>query len=522
MSGLEAIAVIGVVASLIAAFKDSSSIANAIKQRRKSKPDALPPTFQLEEALAAGEQEIQRVAADGIRKYGHEWVEDDLEAKVALQAIVIEVQASMLKDLRIAVQDDSVTDFADVIEVSTEARMKAVNILTGLYLRKNKQASSPAVEVPHQVSGASARATEQAQSPPQQRSQPIPVPDRSRDVIEPPRQQEIANERWKSSNETRPTDVGRPERKQSQSRSSWKRKLSGWTQSYVDEQLKGPLPTSIEQTAPPARPYPASMSSTLGRTPLPYSLSPTQTHSDPLNPWAETRSTTDSESRRSVHSMQSQQLNRQDTRFSIHATTISPENNFGGFCQGAYQLQVGLIDSAIKRKNESVSMTGQGQYYACRGKRCVFEGPAVMYEQGWSYDRNLRSRTGLKYRWLFLAKSHIPQERVKNKLYDFRCLICVLLGDKSSIFHGTNHLLEHVGGHAGSQVAGIILRGPLVLGNSSIAPAHDDNFDINFLSERASSFLEHSSSSPTSTHMSSDVISVEGYDTMSTFNPKWR
>ena len=110
MSGLEAIAVIGVVASLITAFKDSNSIANAIKQRRKSKSGALPPTVELEEALTAGAQEIQKAAAEGSRRWGLNWVDDEVEAKVALQEIVIEVQASMLKDLTIAVQDDSITD----------------------------------------------------------------------------------------------------------------------------------------------------------------------------------------------------------------------------------------------------------------------------------------------------------------------------------------------------------------------------------------------------------------------------
>ena len=120
MSGLEAIAVIGVVASLITAFKDSNSIANAIKQRRKSKPGALPPTVELEEALTAGEQEIQKAAAEGIRRWGQNWVDDEVDAKVALQEIVIEVQASMLKDLSIAVQDDNITDASSPFSIRSK------------------------------------------------------------------------------------------------------------------------------------------------------------------------------------------------------------------------------------------------------------------------------------------------------------------------------------------------------------------------------------------------------------------
>ena len=397
--------------------------------------------------------------------------------------------------------------------------MRAVNILTSLYLHKKRQTSFRAEQTcqPPEESGVIA----QAHTPPQHRSKPIPTSDRRRDGIGSPSPQGISGERSQPSNEMPPTHDRRPERKQEQLRSSWKKKLSSWTQSYVDEQPKGPVMTDAEQLAP-VRPYSASLSATLERVPPPRCLSPVITHSEGTHPLAVARSTTDSDSRRSVHSIQSQQLNRRDTQLSIQSTTISPENNFAGFCQGAYHLQVGLIDSAIKLHNASTSMTGQGQYYACRSKRCVFEGPAMMYERGWSYDRNLRSRNQLKYRWLFLAKSHVSQARVKNKLYDFKCLICVLLGDKSSKFHGSNQLLEHVSGHAGTQIGAITLLGPFLLGNNSIKQAHDDDFDINFLPDRTSSFLEHSSSSPTSTHISSDVMSVENYDSLSTFNPKWR
>ena len=535
MSGLEAIAVIGVVAALVTAFKDSSTIANSIKQRRKNKEGALPPTDELEEALAEGEHEIQKAAAVGIRKFGPAFVEEDrefrfhqaqkpllmnaVEAKVALQTVVIEVQASLLRDLTLAVQDDSVTDFSDVIDASTEARMKAVNILTGLYLRKKQQVSSPVVGQQHSILEAPARVNQQPQSPSPQKSQPIPVPARPQVPVQPMRSKDTEN------NQRKPKNSRRVEATPEPTHSSWKRKLSGWTQSYVDERIsKGSPPKRTEHATEPALQYPASMSSTLGRTPPPYQLSPSQTRADPSNPWVEAQSMTDSDSRQSIHSTQSQHLNRQDTHFSTQSTTISPGNAFGGFCEGAYHLQVGLPESALKRKNDSVSMTGQGQYFACRGKRCAFEGPAILYERGWSHDRNLRTRPGLEYRWMFLAKSHVPQSRVRNKLYDFRCLICVLLGDDSSIFHGANDLLEHVAGHAGSQMTGITLTGPLVIGNNSIVQATDENFDISFPTLRTLSLSENLSSSPTSIPISSDdVVSVnDPYDAMSTFNPHWR
>jgi hypothetical protein len=536
MSGLEAIAIIGVVASLITAFKDSSAILSKVKVRRRLKEGALPPTVELEEVLAEGEQEIQRAAAAGIRRFGPTFVEEDreftslyttrtlwltyaVEAKLALQTVVIEVQASMLRDLSIAVQDDTINDFSNIIDASTEARMQAVNILTGLYLRKKKQVTSPVTVQQPQAPENPAGRTEQPQSQ-LQKSQPISAPSRFQEPIMPLKSSENEDRQKKPRDDIRPTKSRDSEARQEQQRGSWKRKLSGWTTSYVDEARSIYLTheRSKEQTDPP------SMDSTLGRMPQPYIRSLTQSRSDTSNPWAGAPSMTDSESRRSIYSIQSQQLTRLDTQSSAQLTTISPENKFGGFCQGAYHLQVGLVESALKRKNESVSMTGQGQYYACRGKRCVFEGPAVLYEQGWSYDKNLRTRPGMKYRWLFLAKSHIPQERVRHKLYDFRCLVCVLLGDDSSIFHGAVDLLEHVVCHAGSQLAGINLTGPLMIGNSSIMPAKDDNFDISFSPDRSLSFTDQLSASPTSTYISksSDAVSADDvFDTNTIFNPRW-
>jgi hypothetical protein len=434
--------------------------------------------------------------------------------------VVIEVQASMLRDLTIAVQNDAINDFSNVIDASTEARMQAVNILTGLYLRKKKQETSPVtVQKPQEHENLASR-TKQTQSPQLQKSRPISVPSRPQETIEPQKSSENEDKHQKLRDDIRPTKSKENEARQEQHRGSWKRKLSGWTTSYVDEARSINLTheRSKEQTDP------ASINSTLERMPQPYMRSPTQTRADTSNPWAGAPSMRDSESRRSINSIQSQQLTRRDTQSSAQLTTISPENKFGGFCQGAYHLQVGLVDSALKRKNESVSMTGQGQYYACRGKRCVFEGPAVLYEQGWSYDKNLRTRPGMKYRWLLLAKSHIPQERVRNKLYDFRCLVCVLLGDESSIFHGAVDLLEHVACHAGGQLAGTNLTGPFVIGNSSIMPAKDDNFDISFSPDRSSSPTNQLSASPTSTYVSksSDAVSADDvFDTNTIFNPRW-
>jgi hypothetical protein len=146
------------------------------------------------------------------------------------------------------------TQFTDIIELSTEARMKAVNILTSLYLHKKRRASSRVEEQSFRVPEGASRVVEQAQSPPQQSPQPIAVPDRSQDIVERLRQRETAHERRKPSNEMRHRSEQVLEPKKEQRRSSWKRKLSGLTQSYVDEVLNAPVSTQIEQPPTPAHP----------------------------------------------------------------------------------------------------------------------------------------------------------------------------------------------------------------------------------------------------------------------------
>lgn len=61
--------------------------------------------------------------------------------------------------------------------------------------------------------------------------------------------------------------------------------------------------------------------------------------------------------------------------------------------------------------------------------------------------------------------------------HPFRCVICVLLGDQSSVFWGQGALLKHVISHQGAQVNDITLVGPLSFSNDGIRV--DDEFDIN-------------------------------------------
>jgi len=142
MSGAEiGIAVIGAVAALITAYKDAGSIVENIKERRKAR-GALPPSVALEQSIHEGHQEIEKIASQGVQRFGTDFEQGDGKsspklsvsevrsltssdiAHRALQGLTIEVQASFLHHLTLASKDDNFTDFDACIDSAIEARLK--------------------------------------------------------------------------------------------------------------------------------------------------------------------------------------------------------------------------------------------------------------------------------------------------------------------------------------------------------------------------------------------------------------
>ena len=83
---------------------------------------------------------------------------------------------------------------------------------------------------------------------------------------------------------------------------------------------------------------------------------------------------------------------------------LGSHHPYGGYCKGAYKLQVGLEKESVNRRNQSVSMTGQSNYWACASSKCAFEGPACKKGNKWFFDETVRESDGVQYRWTFLAK----------------------------------------------------------------------------------------------------------------------
>jgi hypothetical protein len=98
-------------------------------------------------------------------------------------------------------------------------------------------------------------------------------------------------------------------------------------------------------------------------------------------------------------------------------TLVLPtENDLHGFCKGAVKLQINptVLKKAFSVANRPAGLTGTIPFFQC--SKCSFEGPAVMSVNMGSkktkaektFDPRVRvGGNGIRYRWAFLAKSHV-------------------------------------------------------------------------------------------------------------------
>ena len=158
------------------------------------------------------------------------------------------------------------------------------------------------------------------------------------------------------------------------------------------------------------------------------------------------------------------------------ASTLSPITKYGGCCKKAFELREGLVKKALNLA--PVGVYGRNMNYKCASVKCQFSGHAIQDKKGFRIDDKVFSSAGLQYRWLFLAKSHMQQQ--DEKYPSFHCLVCMMLGDESGIYHGASALLSHLAGHQGAFLGNIRLEGPLVFTNRGANSDQDGEFDVKF------------------------------------------
>lgn len=163
-------------AAVVSAYRDGGTIIQKIKVKRSQKR-AAPPSRLLEESIDQAPTDIEREKQRGIQRFGIAFERGDTVAVIALQQITIELQSSLLEELRNAAFDDAVTDFRYLVDVADAERDKTMNTL--IQLRQRLLASEPiANELSLSPTSTSAN---MATAPPgrQRTSLPLPAPHQS-------------------------------------------------------------------------------------------------------------------------------------------------------------------------------------------------------------------------------------------------------------------------------------------------------------------------------------------------------
>ncbi|QIX00471.1 hypothetical protein AMS68_005988 [Peltaster fructicola] len=160
---------------------------------------------------------------------------------------------------------------------------------------------------------------------------------------------------------------------------------------------------------------------------------------------------------------------------SLAVPTPSQDNDYLGFCKGAVRMQNGDKRAMEKRKEFNDGWSQATVYYlACSTRQCTFAAHIdinIVMTKVFTVEAK-----GLSFRWPFLAKSHVVQQKTKDNSHAFQCLFCVFTGEKAEVFQGNDAYLDHVSMHRGDIGAVTLYKTRCI--NDHVAGASEE-FDIN-------------------------------------------
>lgn len=148
------------------------------------------------------------------------------------------------------------------------------------------------------------------------------------------------------------------------------------------------------------------------------------------------------------------------------------ENNYLGFCKGAVKLQGRMDSDAMKVSFDIRYMQSRVEFLQC--SHCAFAG-RVSRSRVW--EENAR---GVRFRWTFLAKSHVPQSKATKESYTYQCQFCAFQFPASAVIQGTDAFLEHIASHRGEPLTHAMLDRTRCV-NDCFAEEQSEDWDINLL-----------------------------------------
>lgn len=454
----------------------------------------------LEETIDQAPQEIEKEKDRGIQRFGKAFEDGDHVAIIALQRITIELQSDLLEHLREAARDDDSADFMALVDAGDMGRDRTISTL--LDLRQRLLHAGPS----NQMSGMSLSSRDHSGSvsqPQPRESAPDQVPSH-RHLMK--HRRTLTPEKVPSGYGSNAEDTasGAEENKKHAAKHRNKsffgflghHRVHSYEQVPRSEEDATPQPAASQQGARNGDDGTSMRSGSTAKAPSSYSdgnsvrsgsfteprftyeegddspfakkpngIERRDTHVAPDSMAAMSRQPTYPSVAPSMTSTSTMTRTFSNTgsivphaqgQSSIAVPQASTENSYLGFCKGAWRLQTGDRKGLVKCKDYMYSAQAGVFYLSCSTSKCAFAGhynPAIIWDKVW-----IDQSRGLKFRWPFLAKSHVQQKTVTNKIYNYQCLFCVFLGITTPVMHGMELYLDHIAQeHRGHTISEVVL-----------------------------------------------------------------
>ncbi|SMQ55082.1 unnamed protein product [Zymoseptoria tritici ST99CH_1A5] len=525
--------------AIIQAFHDGGAIIQKIKKKRAVKR-APPPPRLLEESIDQAPDGILQEKKRGIARFGQAFEHGDYITIIALQQITIQLQSALLEKLRNAAFDDdhAITDFTYLVDAVDIGRDRTIATLHEFKQRLLNGSSSQDALTP--IAGpltpvmSSSHASNHSLVTPSVSSSPRSSLTRLRTnsstgPVKPnqglqrtwTRDYNHASDEGDASAGADDTQQSHTRRKRSSIMSifSHKRNVSGNDDKNSIPTVSTPAAILEEPDRSKSVTSPTSMASnthhahshenhppgkaTTEVTDSGATFTYEEWEDNPQEIWGPKvqppviarRETTASSiapevlSPSSMHPPTSPILVHRTNSITPNSTSLiptpSPDNDYLGYCKGAWKLQNGDRKALAKGREvepwsrHPSSAAASMQYLSCVTKGCAFRSNIAHADTDviWNKVFTFAAR-GLKLRWPFLAKSHVQQKVVVKAQYSFKCLFCVFMGGKSGVYHGMEYYLDHiVDEHRGRALGDVVLYKTSCI-NDRVAE-NEEAFDIN-------------------------------------------
>jgi hypothetical protein len=174
------------------------------------------------------------------------------------------------------------------------------------------------------------------------------------------------------------------------------------------------------------------------------------------------------------------------------------DNSYWGFCKGSWETRESESKGLVLTSRPE-GMFSTSQVWQCR--HCLFEGlarsiphPTKKNKKEAVLDDQIHtSATGIRYRWSFLAKSHVKKTSYssggRNSAEEeaecnFGCVICSVEGTVTGIYGGVETLMDHIANehvYTGNTMNHMtMVRSKVVVGRTA---GEEEEWDVNIPSQ---------------------------------------